>query len=59
MSAPVFNTISDMFAAMQRGDLAPRSDVACGHCPWMGESTMFPPHLLMCPDQSPTKAATE
>jgi hypothetical protein len=59
MSAPVFHTISDMFAAMVRGELAPGSEVACGHCPWMGVSTMFAPHLLACPDQSPTKVATE
>lgn len=59
MSAPVFFGIGDMFAAMARGDIAPRADVACGHCPWMGETTVFASHLLCCPDQTATKASTE
>jgi hypothetical protein len=57
MSAPVFHSISDMFEAMRNGDIPPRSEVACGHCPWMGETTVFASHLLCCPDQTATKAS--
>jgi hypothetical protein len=50
----VFATISEMFDAMWRGRIQPGDQVGCSHCPWMGVTTKFAPHLLACPDQSAT-----
>jgi hypothetical protein len=51
---PVFSTAGEMFNALFSRRIEKGATVACAHCPWMGEMTMFPPHLLMCPDQSLT-----
>lgn len=53
-SVPLFSTFSGMFAALSERRIQPGDQVACAHCPWMGSTTKFAPHLLVCPDQTAT-----
>lgn len=54
----VVGTVSEWMAALQDGRIDRNTEVGCSHCPWLGAAVMFPTHLLVCPDQTPTRPAT-